>query len=168
MWRHPSLIIAAAALAAVTFFVTLAKPHEERLDLKCYFQNAQGLRPGARVRVAGVEVGSVTSVRVRPELRDHPAEVSMSLDTPYELKIPSGSVVALEAAGVFGEVFLQIDIQGAIGPPVQNGGILPSREMVSTTPEQWAEFLSNLVEHKSCDVGAKAAPAGLTTGPQHR
>jgi phospholipid/cholesterol/gamma-HCH transport system substrate-binding protein len=161
------LIIAAAAIAAVTLFATLAKPHEERLDLKCYFQNAQGLRPGARVRVAGVEVGSVTSVRVRPELRDHPAEVSMNLDTPYELKIPSDSVVTLEGAGVFGEVFPQIDIQGATGPPVQNGGILRSREMVNTTPGQWAECLSNLAEHKPCSLGAKAPPADATPGSEH-
>jgi ABC-type transporter Mla subunit MlaD len=117
MWRHPSLIIAAAAIAGVTLFLTLAKPPRQRLDLKCYFRNAQGLRPGARVRVAGVDVGSVTSVRVRPELRDHPVEVSMNLDTPYELKIPSDSVVELEAAGVFGEVFPQIDIQDTSGPP---------------------------------------------------
>lgn len=167
MWRHPSLIIAAAAIIAVTLFATLARP-KHLLDLRCYFRNAQGLRPGARVRVAGVEVGSVTSVRVRPELRDHPVEVSMNLDTPYQLKIPADSMVSLETAGVLGEVFPQIDIQGAVGPPVQNGGILPSREMVSTTPEQWAECLSNLVEHKPCSLGGQAVPADSKPVPAQR
>ena len=162
------MIIAAAAIAGVTLFLTLAKPPRRRLDLKCYFRNAQGLRPGAQVRMAGVAVGSVTSVRVRPELLDHPVEVSMTLDTPYELKIPSDSVVELEAAGVFGEVFPQVDIQGVSGPPVQNGSILRSRELVNTTPEQWAECLSNLVEHKPCSLGATPAPADATPGPVHR
>jgi hypothetical protein len=92
----------------------------------------------------------------------------MTLDTPYELKIPSDSVVELEAAGVFGEVFPQVDIQGVSGPPVQNGSILRSRELVNTTPEQWAECLSNLAEHKRCSLGATAGPADTTPGPVHR
>jgi len=152
------LIIAAAAIAGVTLFLTLAKPPRQRLDLKCYFRNAHGLRPGARVRVAGVEVGLVTSVRVRPELRDHPVEVSMTLDTPYELKIPSDSVVTLEAAGVLGEIFPEINVQRATGPPVQNGGVLSSQVMLSVTPQQWAECVSNLlVDRKPCNLAAKDA-----------
>jgi phospholipid/cholesterol/gamma-HCH transport system substrate-binding protein len=156
MPKYSSLITAAAAIAAVAIFVTLGKPFRHRLDLKCYFQNALGLREGARVRVAGVEVGSVTNVHVRPELRDHPVEVSMTLNTPYELKIPSDAVVTLEAAGVLGEIFPQIDVQTATGSPVHNGGVLRSREMVSVTAEQWAECVSNLVDRKRCNLGAKA------------
>ena len=112
----------------------------------------------AKVRVAGVEVGSVTSVRVRPEVRDHPAEVTMSLYTPYVLKIPADSVVTLETEGVLGEVFPQIHIQDASGPALPNGGMLSTRESEGPTAQQWAECLSNLVDRKPCDFHAKPAP----------
>jgi phospholipid/cholesterol/gamma-HCH transport system substrate-binding protein len=78
-----------------------------RLELKAYFPDALGLRAGAQVRLAGVEVGSVTSVRARPDMRDNPAEVTMLLNTPYELKLPTDSAVSLATAGVLGETFAQ-------------------------------------------------------------
>ena len=159
MVKYPSLIIAAASVIAVGIFLKLGKPTGYKLDLKCYFRDAQGLRAGARVRVAGVEVGSVTSVRVRPELREHPAEVAMTLYTPYELKIPSDAVVSIEAAGLSGDVFAQINIQDASGPSVQSGGVLNSRASDIPTPRQWAECLSNLVDHKPCDLPSKGAAA---------
>jgi ABC-type transporter Mla subunit MlaD len=80
--KHPSLTIAVVVVAAVGLVIALARPAKSHLDVKCYFQDAQGLRVGAKVRLAGVEVGSVTSVSVRPELRDSPAEVTMFLQTP--------------------------------------------------------------------------------------
>jgi len=159
MVKYPSLIIAVASVAAVGIFVMLGRPSGYQLDLKCYFRDAQGLRAGARVRVAGVEVGSVTSVRVRPELREHPAEVTMTVYTPYELKIPSDSTVSIETSGVMGNLFAQINIQDASGPPVQSGGLLNSRSSDSPTPRQWVECLSNLVDHKPCDLSSQGAGA---------
>jgi hypothetical protein len=100
-------------VVALGLVLALAKPSQPHLQVRCYFQDVQGLRAGAKVRLAGVEVGSVTSVRVRPERRDQPAEVTMFLQTPYELKIPNDSVVMLETAGVLGEVFPEIDSRGA-------------------------------------------------------
>ena len=156
MVKHPSLIIAAASIAALGIVLLLTKPSGHELKLKCYFQDAQGLRPGARVRVAGVDVGSVTGVRVRPELRDHAAEVAMSLHTQYELKIPRDSAASLETTGVLGETFVQIHVQDASGPPLQDGGVLQSRASDSPTPQQWLECLANLVDHKPCDLRAQA------------
>ena len=167
MTKYPSLIIAVAAIAAVGIFLILGRPSGHQLELKCYFQDARGLRTGARVRVAGVEVGSVTSVRVRPELRHHPAEVAMTLYTPYELKIPSDATVSLESTGVMGETFPQIHVQDAFGRPAQNGGVLSSRASDSPKPQQWMECLSNLVDHKPCDLTAKTAPANSTADGRH-
>jgi ABC-type transporter Mla subunit MlaD len=161
--KHPSLTIAAIAVAGVVLVVAVARPSARLFDIKCYFKNAQGLRPGAKVRLAGVEVGSVTSIRVRPELRDHPAEVIMVLQTPYELKVPKDSVVTLESAGVLGEVFAQINIDQASGPPLENGGVLETRAGQSPTPQQWLECFSNVVAHKPCDLGQGPAPS-----PEHK
>jgi len=155
MGKHPSVTIAIVAVAGVTLVIVLARPFQHRLNLRCYFQNAQGLRAGARVRLAGVEVGSVTSVRVRPELRDHPAEVTMFLQTAYQLNVPNDSVVVLESEGVLGDVFAEIDIRGASGPPVLTGGVLNTRSVEAVSPRQLLDCFSNVVEHKPCDLRDK-------------
>jgi ABC-type transporter Mla subunit MlaD len=154
--KHPSLTIAALAVAGVVLVVALARPSNHALELKCYFKDAQGLYPGAKVRIAGVEVGSVASVRVRPELRDYPAEVILLLETPYELKVPSDSLVSVKSAGIFREVFAEIDIHQASGPPVKAGGVLKTEPSESPTPQQWLECFSNVIAHKPCDLGARS------------
>lgn len=165
MGKHPSLVIAALALLSIGLVIALAKPSQPHLTVKCYFQDAQGLHAGARVRMAGVEVGTVTSVRVRTELRDNPAEVVMLLQTPYELKIPNDSVVALETAGVLGEVFPEIEVRGASGPPLLADGVLRTRISDAPTSQQWAECLSNVAAHKPCDLrGRGMRPKQGVTG----
>jgi ABC-type transporter Mla subunit MlaD len=155
--RRPTVMIVLAALVGVVFFVILARPSRHILRLTCYFQKASGLKVGAPVALAGVEVGSVTSVRVRPELREHPAEVMMLLRTPYELKIPSDSIVTLETAGVLGETFPEIEFKAATGPPIQDGGTLKTREAEGPTLQQLLDCLSNIAEHKPCKAQAKSA-----------
>ncbi|HKD44260.1 MAG TPA: MlaD family protein [Candidatus Angelobacter sp.] len=155
--KHPSLTIAALAIAGVVLALALARPSNHALELKSYFKDAQGLHPGAKVRLAGVEVGSVVSVRARPELRDHPAEVVMLLQTPYELRVPNDSVVSLEFAGVLGEVFAEINVQDASGPPLEAGGVLRTQAGESPTPQQWLECFSNVVAHRPCHLGKTEA-----------
>lgn len=148
-------MIALAALIGVASFIILARAGGHRLHLTCYFENAGLLKTGASVTVAGVKVGSVTSVRVRPEMRDHPAEVTLLLQTPYELKIPNDAVVVLESAGLLGEMFAEIDIRNATGPPVKDGGTLSTRRENAVTGQQLLDCISNLAEHKPCDLGKK-------------
>lgn len=61
------IVFGLAVLVAV-----FTKRSENRLEVRTYFQDARGVRAGAPVRVAGVEVGRVTDVRVRPELKGTP------------------------------------------------------------------------------------------------
>jgi phospholipid/cholesterol/gamma-HCH transport system substrate-binding protein len=152
MGKHPSLMIAAVAILSVALVVAFGRPAQFHLTAKCYFQNAEGLRAGAKVRLAGVEIGSVTNVRVRPELGDHPAEIVMSLQTPYELKIPNDSVVTLETAGVLGDAFPEIDVRGASGPALLTNGELKTRSSENPSTQDLLKCFSNMAEHKPCDL----------------
>jgi phospholipid/cholesterol/gamma-HCH transport system substrate-binding protein len=110
------VIVAVAALVLIMVFGR-ARLWTHRLEVKAYFKDAQGLRAGAPVRLAGVQVGSVRSVRALPDKRENPAEVVMVLNTPNELRIPNDSVVSLATAGVLGDTFAEINVQNASGPP---------------------------------------------------
>jgi ABC-type transporter Mla subunit MlaD len=62
-----------------------------------------------QVRLAGLDVGKVNSVRARPDMPNHPAEVKMLLLTDYDLAIPDDSKISLPTAGILGETFVAID-----------------------------------------------------------
>ena len=110
------VIVVVAVLVLIMVFGR-ARLWTHRLEVRAYVQDAQGLHAGAPVRLAGVQIGSVRSVRALPEKRENPAEVVMILRTPNELKIPKDSVVSLATAGVLGETFAEINVQNASAPP---------------------------------------------------
>lgn len=163
---------ATGAIAVVAFAVLFGYPRlfTHKIELKMYSQNVNGLRAGAPVRLAGVEVGTIESVRVRPELQAARAEVRMMLRTTYPLEIPNDSTVSLETAGVLGETFAEINILGASGAPVKNGGILKEKPTKTLSTEELIEKIGDIVQHKPCasqgkDV-ATAAPDGRRRNQQ--
>ena len=64
-----------AVLIALIALLLVRKPFGDTLVVKPYFSDAMSFRPGAPVLLAGVDIGSVTSVRARPELKEAPSEV---------------------------------------------------------------------------------------------
>ena len=149
IWIGVALLLAIATILSIPF----AKRSKRNLQVKAYFQNAAGLQVGAAVRIAGVEVGGVTAIRVRPELSDNPAEVSISLDRSYMLNIPRDSVASLSTEGVLGPAFVDIDIRKASGPPLQNGAVLKTVSVDSLTPKQFLDRMSEIVQQKQHEDG---------------
>ena len=100
-----------------------------RITLKSYFDNAQGLRNGAPVRLSGVDIGNVTGIRIVPDKDKQltPVEITMKVSTKYSYALRRDSVTSLDTAGVLGETFLDIDSSQAIGPPAQDGDTLPTQ-----------------------------------------
>ncbi|HKV92192.1 MAG TPA: MlaD family protein [Candidatus Angelobacter sp.] len=123
-----------------------------RLHLEAHFADARGLRQGASVNVAGVRVGSVTRVRVRPDLREHPAEVEMLLQTNYDLRIPSDAVVTVESDSLLGEPFAEIDVKNTSGPPLVDGGTLKTAPSSRPTTNDYLECLGQILNHQHCDM----------------
>ncbi len=96
--------------------------------LKSYFDNASGLANGAPVRLSGVHIGNVTSIHIVPDKDKHltPVEVTMKLSTKYSYALRRDSMTSLDTAGVLGETYLDIESAQAVGPPAQDGDILPT------------------------------------------
>ena len=75
-------------------------PFEEKLNLKARFVNADGLREGAEVQLAGVHIGKVTEVRFlspdNPEDAKSEAgrSVAQMLDGREDLDLATGTVTA--------------------------------------------------------------------------
>lgn len=158
-------------LAAIAFLLTIG-PFGHRTVLKAYFADGMGLRAGAPVRLAGVDIGSVRSVRVRPELKSAPVEVIIVLTPSYKLAIPNDSIASLATAGILGETYVRIDTTSASGPPVAANGVLrtvpttglSTGEVIDKLDKVFAQKLKDIDEaSKKCDCAARAKDKPGTT-----
>jgi ABC-type transporter Mla subunit MlaD len=142
-----ALIVIVGLVAIGSLFVN--RVHYSHLDLKSCFDDARGLRASAVVRIAGVDVGTVRSVRAYPQNKNCPAEVEMVLTTTYELRIPKDSIAEIETAGLLGEVYVNIDTSQASATPIENYDYLkskPGKAMLSVADQlKAADILLRLV-----------------------
>jgi phospholipid/cholesterol/gamma-HCH transport system substrate-binding protein len=125
-----TVVVASITLAVLIFLMSgTGGILTKKITLKSYFDDANGLRKGAPVRLSGVDVGNVSDIRVVRDKPLTPVEVTMKVVTKYDFDLRKDSMTLLSTAGVLGETYINIDSSGAKGPPVRDGDTLPSREV---------------------------------------
>ena len=102
----------------------------QRYNLKTKFTNVAGLNPGSPVRVAGVQVGSVTVV----EFVGNEVEVSFEVNESRRGLITTGSEAFLGSVSLLGESALDIKAASG-GAPVPEWGYVKT----GRTPGQLAD-----------------------------
>lgn len=120
-------IIAVAALGLATMLILAVGGGAgglfgSRYRLKTQFDNVQGLKSGAVVRVAGVEVGTVEEITfVGSEV-----EVLLEVDTDMQSRITNESRASIGSLSLLGEPIIDIS-PGAQGTPLKDGDFIPSQ-----------------------------------------
>jgi ABC-type transporter Mla subunit MlaD len=114
------------------------------LTVRTYFRTAENLKPDARVRFHGVDLGAVKAVNLRPEFGKRPVEIVMKLRVDHGLQIPNDSIASPGTDGVLGPTFVEIDASKAAGPPLRNNEILQSLEPDAITNEQAARAMEKI------------------------
>ena len=125
-----TVIFASIILAVLLFLMSGTRGlFTKRITLTSYFDNAEGLRVGAPVRLAGVDIGNVSAIRIvaDKDKRFTPVEVVMKVSTKYGFNLRRDSVTSLDTAGVLGETYLDIESSQAVGPVAQDGDTLPTQ-----------------------------------------
>ena len=125
-----TVIIASMVLALLLFLMSgTGGFFSKRITLVSYFDNAEGLRVGAPVRLSGVDIGNVARILIvrEQDKKLTPVEVEMKVSTKYGFNLHRDTVTSLETAGVLGETFMDMDSSQAVGPPAQDGDTLPTR-----------------------------------------
>ncbi|MBI3476481.1 MAG: MCE family protein [Acidobacteria bacterium] len=100
----------------------------QKISLTSYFDNSGGLRVGAPVRLEGVDIGNVQSIRLVPGHALAPVEVVMKVNTKYAFNLHKDSVTSLATAGVLGETYIDISSNTAKGPQAVDGDTLATRD----------------------------------------
>jgi phospholipid/cholesterol/gamma-HCH transport system substrate-binding protein len=112
----------------------------KKLTLRCYFENAAGVKDGAPVTLEGVTIGNVTHVRVIPARNPTPVEVTMLVSEEFIHDMHVDSTASIAQAGVLGDSYVDISSAHASGPVPANNAELktsgsPSIQDVIRTSE---------------------------------
>jgi len=153
-------IFVLVAIAILVFLVLNASgdinPFSKKLHLKARFVDANGLREGSEVRLAGVRVGKVERITLLPpsDVPNAPrVEALMTIDSsidgqPASQRIRSDSTAQQGSPSLLGnEMLINITPGTAIGSPVQDNAILPSSS--SNTVNDFATSGTDLAQRLS-------------------
>ncbi len=100
----------AAVLAAAIFFVFYAgqttgfTASSTTYDLKASFRSVEGITLGSDVRMAGVKVGTITSLELNPKTFFADATVSVM----NGLELPDDSAILISSEGLLGGNFIEL------------------------------------------------------------
>jgi phospholipid/cholesterol/gamma-HCH transport system substrate-binding protein len=123
-----TVVVASITLAVLIFLMSGSSgPFAKKLTLRSYFQSTEGVRVGAPVALHGVTIGNVKSIEVVQDHQQTPVLVTMKVNRDYAFKIRKDSIASLAAAGVLGELFVDIISKDAKGPQAEDGDVLPSQ-----------------------------------------
>ncbi|HEX3436584.1 MAG TPA: MlaD family protein [Pseudacidobacterium sp.] len=126
-------VLVLVALVALTALVFLMSGNTGgfltgKITVHSYFENSAGLKIGAPVNLEGVTIGNVRSIRIIPERKLTPVEVTMRISKRYLPALRIDSKSSLETIGVLGDTVVDISSKFATGAPLQDGQELQTTE----------------------------------------
>lgn len=145
------VLVGLLILAVGIFYVTGAGFLGPKYRLKTLLPEVQGLAGGAPVRLDGVEIGNVESIRIvprdasKPPDKFHNIEVVMRLDKKYQGDVLTDSTLSLVTEGLLGNRYVNIE-RGYTGVPLKDGQYVPGTEekAIKEVVERSADVLANL------------------------
>jgi len=120
--------------------------------IKTQFNNINGLQKGNNVRFSGIEIGTVSAIKM---LNDSTIMVEMNVDENITQHIKKNALASIGTDGIVGNVLINIFPRNGKSNPIENGGIIESYSKVSAddmlntlsaTNENAAILMSNLIK----------------------
>jgi phospholipid/cholesterol/gamma-HCH transport system substrate-binding protein len=145
------VLVGLAIVAAGIFYVTSGPALGPKYGLRTYLPEASLLSNGAPVRLDGVEVGNVESIRLAPRgpniARDknRNVEVIMRINRKYQDDILTDSVASLVTEGLLGNRYVEVT-RGYTGTPLKDNDEVKGSEekAMKEVVERSADVLGNL------------------------
>ncbi|HVO57739.1 MAG TPA: MlaD family protein [Dongiaceae bacterium] len=124
------VLVALLVIAVGIFYVTGPGFFGPKYNLKTYFPEVAGVSNGAPVRLNGMDVGNVESVRLTPLAggqvpdKNRNIEVVIRLDKRFQQDIRTDSTAKLVTEGLLGNRYVDLS-RGYTGVPLQDGQEVP-------------------------------------------
>lgn len=162
------VLVALFVLAVGIIYVTGAGVLGPKYRLFTYLPEVSGLSNGAPVKLDGVEVGNVESIKlVQPKPgekvdKDHNIEVIMRIDKKYQEDIKTDSTASLVTEGLLGNRYVNLT-RGFTGTVLKENGTVSGGEekAIKEVVERSADLLANLT---ALTDSAKGLLGGIQEG----
>jgi phospholipid/cholesterol/gamma-HCH transport system substrate-binding protein len=130
--RLGAFIVTTLAILAVGIFIIGSKQYlfTSTYHLKAQFSNVVGLDVGARVRVGGVQLGTVHSIDL-PRQPGDKITVVMDLDSRTHDIIKQDSVASIETEGLLGNEYMAVSFGTAGAADVRDGDTISSQPPIA-------------------------------------
>jgi len=106
------------------------------------FDSVSGLKPGARIELAGVEIGTVERIGLSNASGDQ-AEVTMRIKDG--IKITDDVIASVRTSGIIGDKFIKLK-PGGSDQLLKNGGRIRETESAIDIEELVSKFIHGKVE----------------------
>ncbi len=103
------------------------------------FTSASGLKPGANVEIAGVQVGRVRAISLTDDL------ALVALTIQEEVPLFSDSIASIRSRGIIGDKFVALSPGGG-GEPLSPGGTIRDTESGVDLEELIGQFIHGQVK----------------------
>jgi len=116
----------------------------DRIPVEAEFSSVEGLKTGAGVEIAGVEVGRIEAI----EIRDYKAVVRMRVRKDVVLQ--EDAIASVRSRGLIGDKYVRIS-PGASDRVIPAGGRIRETE----PPVDFEKLIGQLIHGKAGDGGGK-------------
>lgn len=112
------------------------------------FEDISGLRTGAAVQLAGLNVGFVDDIKFPKDILIRDITVVMRINREFQQRIRGDSVATVNTLGLLGDKFIYISVGSEEQPVLKDKGVIKSKETVSifALGEKAGDIMDNIDE----------------------
>ena len=138
------VLVALFVIAVGIFYVTGAGFLGPKYRLRTYLPEVAGVSNGAPVRLDGMDIGNVESIKMVPAMPGHPPEKNrnielvLRLDKRFQPNILTDSTASLVTEGLLGNRYVNIT-RGFTGAPLKEG-----QEVPGTAEKNLADVMASM------------------------
>ncbi len=135
----------AVLLLAILFAGDIGKLVSPRVVMSASFRDVKGLRAGAPVWFAGVQVGSVRSIQLTADER---IIATMNIDKSARAYLKKDSTATIRTLGLLGDKYVELSMGSRDAP-----ALMPEDKMEGKTPPEIGEELTQFVDRIESERG---------------
>lgn len=159
----------AVILVSVYILGGSSKMFADEYKLHTTFTDVKGLKAGAVVRLAGIDVGQVSKVEFSSDQQKKEIEIELTIRSEYQPRLRDDSSASISQIGVLGDMLVTLSIGSPDHPILQDGDSIASTE--SPDILSYASTATSIVENaasisKKVDLmlgsDEEAAKAGIS------
>jgi len=132
--RHQKLRVGVFVLIGVAAFLGMiyalgarARLFEPRYTIHAEFSEVGGLVEGATVRLAGVQIGRVTGVRLPPEPGGK-VRIDLTIGRQFANRVRKDSIARIDTQGLLGDKIIELSVGTQAAAAVKPGDVIESQE----------------------------------------